>query len=773
MTGAKEPEHLEKTAGWVAAAVIGGGCAAAATQIIVLRECLALFYGSELTVGLVLFFWLFWTGLGSLAGGRLFPNLFPKPSAQLRFVLVLVVLYGLLLPSTVLWIRASRSLFGLNLGELAPLEVTVTVIAAVSAPVCVFFGVFFGSAWSAVAAITTSPRGIFRLYALEALGAALGGIWLYGFLVPRLPVLYGAACLGAALAALGFLALAAQAPKTGRIRRLLIGAVMALAVSAAGLLEEPTRRWQWGPEVVAVVDSPYRNMAILRQETQWSLMADGLWLFSSPDPQSAEDDVHLAMLQHPAPKRVLVLGPLSPDSLQEILRYPGIQRVDVVDPDRTVFLFAAMVKASGTAPLGEDSRVFVWDTDIRRFVEKAESTYDVVLLNAGDPFSLGTNRFHTQEFYRSVARALRPGGVFSFAVSGAEDMLGEAQAAYFTAVVQTLRSVFPRHVIYPGERIRLAASKAPEHLTEDPKALSNRAARLGFSLRYVRDDRLENLLDPFRLDYFRSLADRKDRGGINRDMDPVGFIAASRLWAAQFHPGFSAFMQRLAPSFGPLSTLMAAAAVAVLLLGSPAAIFRTRPEAALAGAVGAMGAAQMAFQILLLFLYQIVAGALYAHITVLVSIGMAGLSAGAFLVGSFVKGRETVFPEVRGFLGVHGAATLLLGAMFPLLETGGLGALRLWPSWAVLSIFSAFGFVAGVAGGAHFALACLVGERVGFNRGAVGGILYGTDLLGAAAAAVATPWVLVPLLGGPKVFLAYGLVLCGAWVMSRQALRSV
>ncbi|WP_448384560.1 spermine/spermidine synthase domain-containing protein [Desulfosoma sp.] len=773
MTGAKEPEHLEKTAGWVAAAVIGGGCAAAATQIIVLRECLALFYGSELTVGLVLFFWLFWTGLGSLAGGRLFPNLFPKPSAQLRFVLVLVVLYGLLLPSTVLWIRASRSLFGLNLGELASLEVTVTVIATVSAPVCVFFGVFFGSAWSAVAAFTASPRGTFRLYALEALGAALGGIWLYGFLVPRLPVLYGAACLGAALAALGFWALAVQASKTGRIRRLLIGAVMALAVSAAGLLEEPSRRWQWGPEVVAVVDSPYRNMAILRQETQWSLMADGLWLFSSPDPQSAEDDVHLAMLQHPAPKRVLVLGPLSPDSVQEILRYPGIQRVDVVDPDRTVFLFAAMVKAARTAPLEEDSRVFVWDSDIRRFVEKAESTYDVVLLHAGDPFSLGTNRFHTQEFYRSVARALRPGGVFSFAVSGAEDMLGEAQAAYFAAVVQTLRSVFPRHVIYPGERIRLAASKAPEHLTEDPKALSNRAERLGFSLRYVRDDRLENLLDPFRLDYFRSLADRKDRDGINRDMDPVGFIAASRLWAAQFHPGFSAFMQRPAPSSGPLSTLMAAAAVAVLLLGSPAAIFRTRPEAALAGAVGAMGAAQMAFQILLLFLYQIVAGALYAHITVLVSIGMAGLSAGAFLVGSFVKGRETVFPEVRNFLGVHGAATLLLGAMFPLLETGGLGALRLWPSWAVLSIFSAFGFVAGVAGGAHFALACLVGERVGFNRGAVGGILYGTDLLGAAAAAVATPWVLVPLLGVPKVFLAYGLVLCGAWVMSRQALRRV
>lgn len=771
MTGAKDPEHLEKKAGVPAAAIVGGGCAAAATQIIVLRECLALFYGSELTVGLVLFFWLFWTGLGSLAAGRLCPKLFPAPSARLRFVLFLVVLYGVLLPSTVLWVRASRRLFGLGLGEMVRLELTVAVIAAVTAPVCIFFGVFFASAWSLTAALAASPQGTFRLYALEALGAALGGIWLYLFLAPRFPVLYGAAFLGAALAALGFWALAAQAPKTARGCRILIGLFTVLAVSGSAVLEKPSRRWQWGGEVVTVVDSPYGNTAVLRQKSQWSFMADGLWLFSYPETQSAEDAVHLAMLQHPDPQFVLVLGPVSPESVREILRYPGIRRIDLVDPDKTVSLCAAVVTAAGTMPFGDDPRVFLWDMDIRRFVERAESAYDVVLLNAGDPFSLGTNRFHTREFYQSVARVLRPGGLFSFAVSGAEDMLGEAQAAYFGGVMRTLRSVFPAHVVYPGERIRLAASMDPQGLTEDPTALSHRAESFGLALRYVRHDRLVNLLDPFRLDYFRSVAVRKDRNDINRDMDPAGFIAASRLWAAQFHPGLAALMHRPESSPGPSWALIAAAALSVLLLGGPAVFWRTRPEAALAGAVGAMGAAQMAFQILLLFLYQIVAGALYAHITVLVSMCMAGLSVGAFLVGSFVKGRGTALGGVRGFLGVHGAATLFIGAMFLPWETGGLAALRLWPSWAVLSIFAAFGFCAGVFGGAHFALGCLVGERVGLKRGAVGGILYGTDLLGAAAAAVATPWVLVPFLGVPKVFLAYGAVLGCAWVMSLRALR--
>lgn len=773
MRDSRDYGNLQKRAGVPAVAVVGGGCAATATQVIVLRECLALFYGSELTVGLVFFFWLFWTGVGSVVGGRLGPSLFPAPPARFRFVLVLVVIYGLLLPLTVLWVRASRSLFGVGPGELATFQCTVTVIAAVTAPVCGFFGVFFGSAWSVYAALTASLQGTFRLYALEALGSAFGGIWLYFFLVPRRPLLYGAACLGAALAAFGVWALAAQGASIRRARHGIVAFMTVCMVLATGFLEEASRRWQWGPEVVAVVDTPYRNTAVLRHESQWTLMADGLWLFSYPDPQSAEDDVHLAMLQHPQPQRILVLGPLSPETLKEILRYPKIQSVDVVDPDKTLAFFAAMVRDPGTAPFREDPRVFHWDQDIRRFVEKARSSYDVVLLNAGDPFSLSTNRFYTQEFYRSVARLLGPGGIFSVGVSGAEDMLGDTQAAYFRGVVGTLRSVFPHYLVYPGERIRLAASMDANALNEDPKTLSERAVALGLPLRYVRPDRLQNLLDPFRLAYFRALAERNERDGINRDLNPLGFIAASRLWAAQFHSGVDAFLRPSDRAAGALWTPMAVSIFMFFLLWAAATLFKPRAGVAVAGAVGTMGAAQMAFQVLVLFLYQIVAGALYAHVTVLVSIYMAGLSAGAFAVHWLLRVKRTVLDERRGFLGVHATATLLVLGVFPLSAADGMESLRLWPPWAVLGVFGGLGLLAGTAGGAHFALGCLVGERAGLRRGAVGSMLYGTDLLGAAAAAVATPLILVPLFGVPRVFLVYGILLSLVWITTWLTLRKV
>ena len=49
------------------------GFAATVGQILVLRELITLFSGSELAVAVVLAAWLFWTALGGMLGGQDFP----------------------------------------------------------------------------------------------------------------------------------------------------------------------------------------------------------------------------------------------------------------------------------------------------------------------------------------------------------------------------------------------------------------------------------------------------------------------------------------------------------------------------------------------------------------------------------------------------------------------------------------------------------------------------------------------------------------------------
>ena len=99
-------------------AIVLIGFAATVAQILVLRELLTVFSGSELAVAVVLAAWLFWTGLGALFGGKI---------SQYGFATQALFGYlqncsGLTLTATILFIRLSRLLFHVGAGELVTLR---------------------------------------------------------------------------------------------------------------------------------------------------------------------------------------------------------------------------------------------------------------------------------------------------------------------------------------------------------------------------------------------------------------------------------------------------------------------------------------------------------------------------------------------------------------------------------------------------------------------------------------------------------------------------
>jgi spermidine synthase len=89
---------------------------------------------------------------------------------------------------------------------------------------------------------------------------------------------------------------------------------------------------------------------------------------------------------------------------------------------------------------------------------RSTTRYDVILMNMGDPITAQMNRFYTKEFFTYAGQRLLPGGIFSFAVSGGESMLGPTQARFLGSIKETLRQVFPTTLIYPGDQIRFFAT---------------------------------------------------------------------------------------------------------------------------------------------------------------------------------------------------------------------------------------------------------------------------------------------------------------------------
>ena len=154
--------------------IVAAGFAATVAQILLLRELLVLLYGNEMSTALVLAGWLLWTALGSALGARLTSRRRPREGT----LALLLTLQASSLPALVLVVRGARGLFGIPLGELAPLGTMLLVCLTTPVVFCPLAGALFGVCWAYRRPLDgegSSGRPL-AIYLGEALGAAAGGI---------------------------------------------------------------------------------------------------------------------------------------------------------------------------------------------------------------------------------------------------------------------------------------------------------------------------------------------------------------------------------------------------------------------------------------------------------------------------------------------------------------------------------------------------------------------------------------------------------------------
>ncbi len=155
------------------------------------------------------------------------------------------------------------------------------------------------------------------------------------------------------------------------------------------------------------------------------------------DWQYHEPMTHPALLTHPDPRRVLVIGGGDGGILREVLKYSSVEWVDFAELDEDVVKFSRTYLPSLNGGAFEDSRVHFHFQDGRAFVESHPGLYDVVIMDMTDPF--GPSRMlYTREFFQAVKRSFRnPSGIF---VMHSESPITRPTA--FACIKKTLGSVF-------------------------------------------------------------------------------------------------------------------------------------------------------------------------------------------------------------------------------------------------------------------------------------------------------------------------------------------
>jgi spermidine synthase len=260
------------------------------------------------------------------------------------------------------------------------------------------------------------------LFAADYVGALLGGLAFPFLLLPHLGQLTSALLTGAVnVVAGGALVLGLfRRDLTPRARRLLLAAglaVLALLASAAALVddfERAARHAVYGPDVRVALRGEGHEV-VLTGGTRGRPL--GLFLDGRPHADGRDARRRQEALVHPAMNgphaRVLLLGGGDGLAAREVLRFPGVRRVDVVDPDAALVRLAhrdpALARLNGHAL--DDPRVHTVIADVfGRLRRTPPAAYDVIVADLPDPGLTASTKLYAQEFYGLARRGLARDG---------------------------------------------------------------------------------------------------------------------------------------------------------------------------------------------------------------------------------------------------------------------------------------------------------------------------------------------------------------------------
>ncbi|CAL2067557.1 Polyamine aminopropyltransferase 2 [Streptomyces murinus] len=267
-----------------------------------------------------------------------------------------------------------------------------------------------------------APTAVADLFAADYVGALVGGLAFPFVLLPFFGQLTGALLTGTVnLVAGGALVLGLfrrDLTRRARWSLLLVGlTVLGVLASAAALsadFERAARRAVYGTDVRVAVQTGVQEVVLAggTDGRPLDLYLDGRLRVGGQDARRYHEAlVHPALAGPHA--RVLILGGGDGLAAREVLRRPGVRRIDIVELDARLVRLARSDPglAAANGHVYADPRVHLTTADALGWLRTApRASYDVVIADLPDPGITVSTKLYSEEFYGLTRRVLAPGG---------------------------------------------------------------------------------------------------------------------------------------------------------------------------------------------------------------------------------------------------------------------------------------------------------------------------------------------------------------------------
>ena len=258
-----------------------------------------------------------------------------------------------------------------------------------------------------------------RVLAFDYIGALVASLLFPLFLVPKLGLVRTSLLFGILNAAVGIwgtwllLPLIKKNVTLMRVKGFIVIVLLVIAFIKANSLTSLAEDALFTDDIIYAKSSNYQRIIVTKGKTGYALFLNGNLQFNSFD----EYRYHEALV-HPAfaaygenPKRVLVLGGGDGLAMREVLKYPSIESVTLVDldPEMTALSskFAPLAELNSHAL--EDSRVSVVNADAYVWLGDNEiEPFDIAIVDFPDPNNFALGKLYTTRFYNLLKQKLKP-----------------------------------------------------------------------------------------------------------------------------------------------------------------------------------------------------------------------------------------------------------------------------------------------------------------------------------------------------------------------------
>lgn len=260
---------------------------------------------------------------------------------------------------------------------------------------------------------------ISRVLAFDYIGALAASLLFPLFLVPKLGLTRTSLLFGMLNAAVGIWGTFLLEPliKKGinflRVCGFVLILLLLIAFIKADALTSLAEDSLFLDNIIYAESSPYQRIVVTKGKTGYALFLNGNLQFNSFD----EYRYHEALV-HPAfaafgkeAKRVLVLGGGDGLALREILKYPSVEFIQLVDLDPSMTKIAHKVPALSELNNHslDDQKVHITNADAYVWLDQDETEpFDVAIIDFPDPNNFALGKLYTTRFYNLLKKKLKP-----------------------------------------------------------------------------------------------------------------------------------------------------------------------------------------------------------------------------------------------------------------------------------------------------------------------------------------------------------------------------